>query len=739
MNPNTLTKSRIPFLSRISLSGWIILGLGAGVFTGLFFGESADALQPIADIYIRLMQMTVLPYLMMALIVGFGQLQAQHAKRLALRGGALVLLTCLIAFAVIVVMSLTFPKIQSASFFSHSLVEPNQPFSIPDLYFTSNPFYSLSNNIVPAVVLFSTMIGIGLIGLENRERVLNSLRVLNASIVAITRFIIRLTPIGVFAIGAVTAGTMTPQTLQRLEVYFVAFAAAALLLGFWILPLLVTSMTPFRYGDVVGIARDALLTAFVTNNAFIVLPVLAERSKALMQKRGLLNQESDSATEVLLPILFNFPNAGRLLTLLFIPFASWLIGEALSANNYLILFAVGIPSYFAKAQVALPFLMDQFRIPHDLFQLYVPTTIITGKFDSMVTAMNLLVFALLGAASAGGFLELQRKRLLRACFWIVAGTALTAFGVQLLFNVSIDKTYHMDEALRRMREPRNISYISTGRHSGSAPNENGVENESTLSRIRQRGTLRVGYDANNPPFSFFNLDDELVGYDIELASDLADALGVKAEFIPVSWTEVPARLSDNFIDVMPSVWYRPYWFSSVRLSEPYMTGTVGLVVRDDRRLEFASIESLRSSSGLKIGVPLDSSQLKYSMKYYFGNADVKFMPTESASLFFEGKLTALDGFLMPAENGAAASLLHPEFTVVVPQPDPVKIPFAFGMAFHSEDLARIVNEWVLFATTEGTTRRAYDYWILGQGAKVESERWSILRNVLGWSPGTSNR
>jgi Na+/H+-dicarboxylate symporter len=48
---------------------------------------------------------------------------------------------------------------QSNSFSSHALVEPKQPFSISHFYFTSNPFHSLSNAVMPAVVLFSPMIG----------------------------------------------------------------------------------------------------------------------------------------------------------------------------------------------------------------------------------------------------------------------------------------------------------------------------------------------------------------------------------------------------------------------------------------------------------------------------------------------------------------------------------------------------------------------------------------------------
>ena len=54
------------------------------------------------------------------------------------------------------------------------------------------------------------------------------------------------------------------------------------------------------------------------------------------------------------------------------------------------------------------------------------------------------------------------------------------------------------------------------------------------------------------------------------------------------------------------------------------------------------------------------------------------------------------------------------------------------MALDADDLARMIDQWVLFATNEGTIQRSYDYWILGQGAKDKQPRWSILRDVLGW-------
>jgi len=65
-------------------------GIALGIAVGLFFGEPASMLQPLADIYIRLMQVTVLPYLVMSLVVGFGQLEARQARRLALARAGLV-------------------------------------------------------------------------------------------------------------------------------------------------------------------------------------------------------------------------------------------------------------------------------------------------------------------------------------------------------------------------------------------------------------------------------------------------------------------------------------------------------------------------------------------------------------------------------------------------------------------------------------------------------------------------
>jgi len=46
-------------------------------------------------------------------------------------------------------------------------------------------------------------------------------------------------------------------------------------------------VTPFKYRDIVGMSKDALITAFTTGNLFVVLTVLTENCKTLFEKYDL--------------------------------------------------------------------------------------------------------------------------------------------------------------------------------------------------------------------------------------------------------------------------------------------------------------------------------------------------------------------------------------------------------------------------------------------------------------------
>ena len=88
-----------------------------------------------------------------------------------------------------------------------------------DLYIPANPFNSLANNVVPAVVIFSFVLGIAVAGVERRERLLDVLQVARDAILVATRAVTRLTPYGIFAIAAnaadARAGAVDAADLRR--------------------------------------------------------------------------------------------------------------------------------------------------------------------------------------------------------------------------------------------------------------------------------------------------------------------------------------------------------------------------------------------------------------------------------------------------------------------------------------------------------------------------------------------
>ena len=139
----------------MTFSQKIVAGLAGGIVTGLFFGEQAAALKWVADAFVKLLQMMVLPYITVSIVVSLGSLEYSQVRTLGLRAAAVIGGLWLLALGFAFLIPLTFPAIQNASFFSSSLLEQRPPFNFVDLYIPANPFSSLANNVVPAVVLFS--------------------------------------------------------------------------------------------------------------------------------------------------------------------------------------------------------------------------------------------------------------------------------------------------------------------------------------------------------------------------------------------------------------------------------------------------------------------------------------------------------------------------------------------------------------------------------------------------------
>ena len=132
---------------RLNLSTAILIGLTLGILCGVFFGQRCAWLGIVGQVYIGLLQMSILPYMMVSLIGGIGSLSSVKAIRLALTAGLVLLASWLLAFAFVFLMPLAFPAIEAGSFFSPSLTEVKE-FDFIGLYVPVNPFRSMAQTVV---------------------------------------------------------------------------------------------------------------------------------------------------------------------------------------------------------------------------------------------------------------------------------------------------------------------------------------------------------------------------------------------------------------------------------------------------------------------------------------------------------------------------------------------------------------------------------------------------------------
>jgi ABC-type amino acid transport substrate-binding protein len=92
--------------------------------------------------------------------------------------------------------------------------------------------------------------------------------------------------------------------------------------------------------------------------------------------------------------------------------------------------------------------------------------------------------------------------------------------------------------------------VAAGLWLGLAPGEEGKD--ETWERIQEEGLIRIAMDASYPPFEYFDEGGELVGYDVDLAWELARRFGVDAEFVIISFDGLYDALRVGRVDLIIS-------------------------------------------------------------------------------------------------------------------------------------------------------------------------------------------
>jgi Na+/H+-dicarboxylate symporter len=705
----------------------ILWGIGAGVAAGLFFGEAIRPLGFVANGFIRLLQVNVLPYLLGSLISSLGSRGSSEMKVIARYGIAFLLLVWALALVLVLLCPVALPPFSGVPVLG--LQEAPAPIDWLELYIPSNLFRALSNNLIPAVVLFGILAGIavGQIGSERKAVLLQALDAFNEAMGRVSRMILRLTPFGLFAIAAVTAGEIRLDDLLRLQVWFYFYAGGALLLTLWMLPSLVARFTPIHYARFLQEMRSAIVTAAAAGDVLVVLPLITESGKDLLVESGASSTRAEHAITVAVPLLYNFPHVGKILSLAFLPFAAWFTGTSLRLDQLGLLASAGPLSMFGNINAAMPFLLDLLRLPADLFGLFTVSSVVNTRFGAMTAAAHTAALSLLVAAAMLDEFEMSARRLIRFLVTTVVLMAAFVGSTRAVFTWVLPPAASGLETLApfELRAPLvESSAVPLG--TTETPHVTGQR----LREIKERGVLRVGYFADAVPWTFVNANNQLVGHDVEAAHRLAGQLRVKLEFVEITRTPPApsAALNEGHIDiVMSGMTATVARAEQMELTHPYSMEHAGFVVRDYDRGRFETLEAINADDSIVISVPpvegaLDPfTQLmpKVRTRTYASVAEV----------IGDSTVTAV---LTTMERAYYWSRVRPELTAIRPLGMNTATIVVYAMPSGELELRNLVDLWIETRRASGEETEAYDYWVQGKALTPRTERWSVLRNVLGW-------
>ena len=143
-------------------------------------------------------------------------------------------------------------------------------------------------------------------------------------------------------------------------------------------------------------------------------------------------------------------------------------------------------------------------------------------------------------------------------------------------------------------------------------NQDAAPSGDLLAEIQEKGELVIGTEGVYPPFTFHDDSNNLTGFDVEIATEVANRLGVKPVFLETQWDAMFAGLDSKRFDMVANqVGIREDRLEKYDFSDAYNKSVGVLVAHKDNN----DIESYDDIEGLKAAQTLTSNHREIAEEY----------------------------------------------------------------------------------------------------------------------------
>ena len=229
---------------------------------------------------------------------------------------------------------------------------------------------------------------------------------------------------------------------------------------------------------------------------------------------------------------------------------------------------------------------------------------------------------------------------------------------------------------------------------------------SIIDKVVRKGTLRVGL-SSFVPWAMQDKKGEWIGFEIDVAKQLAQDMGVKIEFVPTKWEGlIPSLLTGKFDLIIAGMTGTPQRALKINFTNPYDYSGMNVVVHKNFAAGVTDYMDLDKEGNTIVsrvgttGAALAKETYKHAM--------VRLFPDEGPMVqeLLNGKATAL---LASAPQPAQLAAKYPD-TLVFLDKNLVQQPICMGVPKGDPDTLAYLNNWITTVRNNGFIQKKVNYW-----------------------------
>ena len=252
---------------------------------------------------------------------------------------------------------------------------------------------------------------------------------------------------------------------------------------------------------------------------------------------------------------------------------------------------------------------------------------------------------------------------------------------------------------------------------------------STLAGIIQRGELRIGLEAGFIPFEMIDTRSglrqkeirhgglrqkgrqlRLMGFDIDIGIEMANALGVKPVFVDTLWTNIiPALKLERFDIIFGGMSVTETRQTQVDFADPFMTvgQTVLLNARHEKAVKsYKDLDDSAYTVVSKPGTTGEAAVLKMIPRATYMPVNTEM---DGAMRVLEGKA---DAFVYDLPFNAVFKAMHSSENLIFLDKPFTKEPIAWAIRKNDPDFLKFLNQFLVQIKADGRFETIYNQWFV---------------------------